>query len=98
MLGVVVLGQLVLVHVETGKAPGPVEQCSVVGIGKALQKEGRIRLAIVHPIELRRELSEVHPLPCQRHLHRLGFGVLAQMAFPAPLVPLQDGVRCSECV
>ena len=98
VLRVVVGGVRVLGHVHPGPAPHAAHQRAVVRLGEALQEDRRPGLAVVHPVEAGVELLVVHAVAAQRDLGRFRLGVLAEVAFHAPLVELQDAVVGAEGV
>ncbi len=93
---VVVVRKRILTRVEVGEAFGAVPVDGVVGPCEPIQVERGKRFPRVLPIEGRYKLPPVHAVFGHLDPWRTGFGVLAYVSLPSPLVEPQHILAASE--
>ena len=98
VLGIVVRGAGVFVHVEPGIAADAGPEGRVIGIAQPHQVEDREALAVVEPVEHDGELLVVHPVARHRDIDGLRAGVLAKVPLPTFRVQPPDRIGTAEGV
>ena len=83
MLGIIIFGLRVFIHVKAGITAYSRHEGLVVRVGQPLEIKYTHTFTVMEPIQTHWEFLVEHAITCQFHFNRFSFGVLKQVPFPS---------------